>query len=611
MAEIGMRHAFRTPDLRAWVAQLCGERLVMPRSAKRQPDRQTGVLFWAIALVSLLSLMTVLPVAALQAAEPPVQRLTKSYFPKLFVTWSPDGQWLAYSRHHENRRAANKVLVGLRLIRSDGTDDHPALPEFESSVQIQEHPAFSPDGKQLLITGGGNDTGNAAKDIFIADIDPQFQFKQLRKFTAGAGVTTGEQADWSPDGLEVVVTTTSKTLWVFDAKTQKKRRLFQAAGQYCFQPAWSPDGEWIAFATDRDGNSELYKLKPDGTEITRLTDHPGIDCRPKWSPNGRWIAFVSNRAGREDLYLLPASGGEPIRLTEHAAVDDHPAWSPDGRSLAFVSLRDGGFDLYRMELPASFEAGPRIKPTAGLLLAENGPKAASTTGNSAVPKNGTTTTKNTATDKKDPLIAHFSFDDDQGQTARDRPHKLALLLSESKLRGKTGRQAVEFFGKPGYAQAEATDLYDIDTALTVSCWIRPEMQKENGYLVSKHGWNIYLGPDLIPRFETRNAANTQWETVPAKTPLPVGKWSHVAAVFDPAGQELRIFIDGKLSASQMRTDGKIGAAAGYGLELGCYVATRSQYYIGELDELRIYAGALSAVDLARLYEAERTHVGHE
>ena len=166
--------------------------------------------------------------------------------------------------------------------------------------------------------------------------------------------------------------------------------------------------------------------------------------------------------------------------------------------------------------------------------------------------------------KKDPLIARFSFDEDQGQTARDKAHKLALQLSGTKLVGKPGKKSLEFIGKPGYAQAEATDLYDFETALTVSFWVKPEMQKENGYLVSKHGWNLYLGPDLIPRFETRNAANTEWETLPAKSPLPIGKWSHVAAVFDSSGQELRIFVDGKLSAAQKRTDGKIGAAAAYG-----------------------------------------------
>src|SRR5262249_33573678 len=79
----------------------------------------------------------------------PVERLTRSSFPKFFLQYAPDGSRLAYCRHHENRRAANKILVGARIVRADGTDDRPLLPEYETQVQVQEHPAWSSDGKRL------------------------------------------------------------------------------------------------------------------------------------------------------------------------------------------------------------------------------------------------------------------------------------------------------------------------------------------------------------------------------------------------------------------------------------------------------------------------------
>ncbi len=66
-----------------------------------------------------------------------------------------------------------------------------------------------------------------------------------------------------------------RTLLVFDRSGENRRALLQTPGNYCFQPAWSPDGEWIAFASDRDGNSELYKVREDGTDLTRLTHTSG------------------------------------------------------------------------------------------------------------------------------------------------------------------------------------------------------------------------------------------------------------------------------------------------------------------------------------------------
>src|SRR4029079_12865307 len=165
---------------------------------------------------------------------------------------SPDGSHLAFSRHHDNRRAANKILMGLRIVKADGSGDRPLLPEYDAQVQIQEHPAWSPDGRRLLISGGGNDTGNASKDLFVCEIDREFKATGLRKLVAvdaGKLRYSGEEPAWSPDGKEVAYVTTTEQLWVTDADGGNKSQVIQVAGQYCHQPAWSPDGKWIAFAS--------------------------------------------------------------------------------------------------------------------------------------------------------------------------------------------------------------------------------------------------------------------------------------------------------------------------------------------------------------------------
>jgi TolB protein len=512
--------------------------------------------------------------------SPEVQRLTRTFFSKFFLTYSPDGSRLVYSRHHDNRRAANKILMGLRVVHADGSGDRPLMPQYDAQVQIQEHAAISPDGKSLYFTGGGNDTGNAAKDIFVCDLDAEFQATNLRKVIPGSGPQIGEQPGLSPDGKELVATDTNHNLWIVGSDGKGKRKLIQAAGNYCFQQSWSPDGEWIAFASDRDGNIELYKIRPDGTELTRLTDHSSVDCRPKWSPDARWLAFVSNRSGNEDIHVMRPDGTDVRNLTTHAAVDDHPAWSPDGKHLAFVSMRDGGFDLYRIAVPDELQVEAKPPKARGPSLTPTGD-----------------------------LVAHYTFDGDQDALAKDRAGNNTMQLFDAQLIQKDGRGYVRFNGKGSYASSGNGRHLHLAGPMTVSLWAKIDDANGNGYLLSKQGFNIYVGPDALPRFETRSSADDAWVTLTAADKVDVGRWTHVAVVFSPEARAMLIYVNGKPSGRLERTDGKLGAVEGHPLEFGHYVAAKSQRLTGALDEVRLFRRALADEEIARLTDEERRRVG--
>ncbi|MFY9580726.1 MAG: hypothetical protein WAQ33_15540, partial [Gaiellaceae bacterium] len=94
-------------------------------------------------------------------------------------------------------------------------------------------------------------------------------------------------------------------------------------------PAWSPDGSKIAFASLRDGNSEIYVMNADGTGApTRITDDPAADAFPAWSPNGQKIAFTHGSGFNAEIYVMDADGTGRAQLTNSVERDDYADWQP-------------------------------------------------------------------------------------------------------------------------------------------------------------------------------------------------------------------------------------------------------------------------------------------
>ncbi len=152
-------------------------------------------------------------------------------------------------------------------------------------------------------------------------------------------------------------------IFTIDVATRQVRQLTIGDDWRDESPRWSPDGQWIAFTSNRahygaqpeTGTPDLdvYVMRPDGTEVRRITTDPGNDHDPSWMPDGQSLVFSSDRASRGDLYRVRLSDGHTDRLTTNfVGRAIMPAVSPDGTRVAFAAqtLRVGAFWNFQVHM---------------------------------------------------------------------------------------------------------------------------------------------------------------------------------------------------------------------------------------------------------------------
>lgn len=128
------------------------------------------------------------------------------------------------------------------------------------------------------------------------------------------------------------------------------------------QPAWSPDGSTIAFASNRDGEFRIWLMSSLGRDIRPLTQGPG-DSRPSWSPDSSTIAFQSQRRGSPDIWIVDVETGEETLVVGTGRAENSPSFSPDGSRLVYSADRFGQFDIFTVALDGGDEQ--RLTDAAG------------------------------------------------------------------------------------------------------------------------------------------------------------------------------------------------------------------------------------------------------
>jgi Tol biopolymer transport system component/tetratricopeptide (TPR) repeat protein/serine/threonine protein kinase len=161
--------------------------------------------------------------------------------------------------------------------------------------------------------------------------------------------------DYSPDGTRIAFASNrdgSTEIYTMRADGSDVRRLtYNTTEDDC--PAWSHDGTKIAFQSRRDGQMEIYVMDADGSNQRNLSNNPGgEDTRPDWSPDSTRLVYGSNTLDMPqnfEIHTMRADGSDKIKLTDHPSFDNDATWSPDGARIAFASDRDSkSYEIFVM-----------------------------------------------------------------------------------------------------------------------------------------------------------------------------------------------------------------------------------------------------------------------
>ncbi len=210
--------------------------------------------------------------------------------------------------------------------------------------------AWSPDGENIIFgIGGFAAFFNGFHSVFLKPVDRVEDGAQIAMINAdGTGfreLTTGLNNNafpsLAPDGQRFVYRTFDKDgdgLRIMNLETKAVTTL---TGDYDNFPLWSPRGDLIMFSRLVDGAYEIYTIKPDGTGLKRLTFTHGNDAHMAWSPDGEYIVFASSRMGFKDevvytdapqpygeIFVMRYDGTGVEQLTDNQWEDGTPAWQP-------------------------------------------------------------------------------------------------------------------------------------------------------------------------------------------------------------------------------------------------------------------------------------------
>lgn len=266
-------------------------------------------------------------------------------------SWSPDGRQIVFaSTRDQVLFPGDDFPVGeIYVMRADGSQQT----RLTNDQADDYYPEWSPDGRRIVFNSNRHDVNQPHLSIYVMDADGT----NVTRVTSAPPQTDDWRPSWSPDGSQIAferrdfAADDTMEIYVVGVDGSDERNITNNAAARDAMPVWSPLGDLIAFASNRDslpGNyfdGEIYVVEADGSNPRRLTHTPDSESFPQWSPNGRRIAFnrFVEATGHRDIYLMRANGSGETQVTDDPGFNVVSDWGKK-RLLGILGLDAQGKD---------------------------------------------------------------------------------------------------------------------------------------------------------------------------------------------------------------------------------------------------------------------------
>ena len=285
----------------------------------------------------------------------------------LIPAWSPDDKLIAFSRGNPRFLAGDNIgnLAPSSVWVVSAAGGKPV--RITSDTYLNTSPAWTPDGAVLFVSSQG---GN--RDIYMqrisSDLSPRGEPIRL---TTGLNAHT-ISVDRAGKTLTYSVFTTVANVWstpIPSAPVESPPLTRVTGGNQTIETAYiSPDGQWLAYDSNINGNQDIFKMPVAGGEPQQLTRNMGDNFNPTWSPDGREIAFHSLVKGNRDVYVMDASGGNLRAVVSTSREEAAPYFQPDGKGLFYLVASDSIFEIRRDPRNPAMWGTPRFMRKSGLII---------------------------------------------------------------------------------------------------------------------------------------------------------------------------------------------------------------------------------------------------